>query len=80
MTKTGSPSASIVIFIDIAKKYRKPKKEKKIRKCYKCDKVEHLAKDCRSEQKIKNRNTQEESYNKDKNNNDIEAGFVRGLE
>jgi len=32
------------------------KKKKETRKYYKCDKVEHLAKNYKSEQKIKNRN------------------------
>ena len=39
----------------IAKDCRKPRKGKKIRKCYKCDKIEHLAKNCRLEQKIRTR-------------------------
>ena len=43
------------IYRYIAKKCQKPKRDKKTRKCYKCDKVGHLAKDCRSGQKMKNR-------------------------
>jgi len=44
----------------MVRKCRKPKKEKETRKCYKCDKVGHLAKDCRSKQKIKIKRNQEE--------------------
>jgi len=51
----------------LAKDCWKPKKEKETRKYYKCDKVEHLVKDCRKGQKIKNRSVQEESDNKDNN-------------
>ena len=43
------------IYKYIAKNCRKLKKEKKTRKCYKCDKVRYLAKNHRSEQKIKNK-------------------------
>ena len=60
----------------IAKDFPKPKKEKKTRKCYKCDKVGHPIKNCRSEQKMKNRSTKEESYNENSNK---EKGFFRGL-
>ena len=41
------------IYEHLAKKCRRPKKNKETRKCYKYDKVGHLAKNCRSEQKIK---------------------------
>jgi len=41
--------------IYIAKDCRNPRKEKKIRKYYKCNKIEHLAKNCRLEQKIRTR-------------------------
>ena len=58
----------------MAKEYRKPKKE--MRKCYKYNKVEHLAKNCRLELKMKNKSIQEES---DKEDNK-EKGFVKGLE
>jgi len=33
----------------MAKKYQRPRKERKTRKCYKCNKIEYLAKDCKSE-------------------------------
>ena len=61
----------------MAKECQKPKKDKKMRKCYKYNKVEHLAKDCRLEQKIKNRSIQEES---DKKYNNKQESFVKGLE
>ena len=48
-----------------------------MRKCYKCDKVEYLAKNCRSGQKIKIRRNQEES---DEEDNNKEEGFVKDLE
>ena len=48
-----------------------------MRKYYKCDKVGHLAKDCRSGQKMKIRKNQEES---DEENNDKKEGFVKGSE
>jgi len=48
-----------------------------MRRCYKCDKVEYLAKDCRSGQKINIRRNQEDL---DKENNDKKEVFVKGLE
>jgi len=39
-----------------------------MRKYYKCEKIRHLAKDCRLEQKIKTRSIQEESNKEDNNN------------
>jgi len=45
----------VLIATHIVKDCQKPKKEKETRKCYKYDKVEHLVKDCRIEQKIRNR-------------------------
>jgi len=38
----------------MTKEFQKPKKEQNTRKCYKCDKVEHITKDCRLGQKMKN--------------------------
>jgi len=55
----------------------KAKEEKKMRKYYKCDKVEHLAKNCRSEQKMKNRSIQKES---DKEDNNKQESFIEGSE
>jgi len=55
-------------------------RRKKTRKCYKCDKVEHLAKDCRSKQKMKIRRNQEESDKSDKEEDDKKKGFVKGSE
>jgi len=48
-----------------------------MRRYYKCDKVGHLAKDCRSEQKMKIRRNQEDSNKEDNNKKE---GFVKGLE
>ena len=64
----------------MVKNCRKLKKEKETRKCYKCDKVKHLAKNCRWGQKMKNKNIQEESENKDKEDNSKEVDFVKGSE
>ena len=51
---------------------RKPKKEKNTRKCYKCEQVEHIAKDYRTGQKIKNQSVQEET---DEEKDNKEQGF-----
>ena len=48
--------------------------------CYKYNKVGYLAKNCRLEQKIKNRSIQKDSENKKKEENVREMGFVEGLE
>jgi len=48
-----------------------------MRKYYKCDKVEYLAKNCRSEQKMKNRSIQKES---DKEDNNKQESFIEGSE
>ena len=61
------------VYRHIANNFRKLKKEKETRKYYKYNKVEYLAKNCRSEQNIKNRNIQEELDNEDNNK---EKGFV----
>jgi len=66
--KTGSLGALLAMYIDIWQKTTKrPKKEKETRKYYKCDRARHLIKDCRLEQKIKNRGIWEDSDNKDNN-------------
>ena len=57
------------------KECQRPKKDTK--KYYKCNKVEHLAKDCRLGQRIKNRNIQE---NINRETNDKQESFVRGSE
>ena len=50
---------------------------RKTKKSYKCNKVRYLVKNCRLEQKMKNRTIWRES---DKKYNDKEKCFVRGLE
>ena len=42
------------IYGHMAKDYKWPKKEKETRKCYKYRWVEHIAKNCRTKQKMKN--------------------------
>ena len=42
----------------MVKNCQKPNKERNTRTCYKCNKVEHITRDYRSEQKIKNRSIQ----------------------
>jgi len=61
----------------MTKDCQNPKKEKEIRKCYKCDKAEHLVKDCRTGQKMKNRSVQEDTNEEDNNK---QEGFVGGPE
>jgi len=61
----------------IAKKYQKPKRERETRKYYKYNKVRYFAKGCRSGQKIKNKSVQEDS---DKESNNKQECFIRGLE
>jgi len=39
----------------MAKEYRLKKKECETRKCFKCEKEEHIAKDCKGTQSIKNK-------------------------
>ena len=68
------------IYRYIAKDCRKPKKEKETRKCYKYNKVGYLIKICRLGQKMKNRNIQDNSDNKYKEDNNKEEDFVGGLE
>ena len=53
------------------------KKERETRKCFKCDKEEHIAKDCKEKQTMKNRKVQEESDNEDDKK---EEGFGEDLE
>ena len=67
------------IYKYIVKDYKKLNKEREIRKYYKCNKLGHLAKNCRLEQK-KNRSIEEKLEDEDKEDNGKEAGFVKGLE
>ena len=64
----------------MVKECRKLKKDKETRKYYKCDKVGHIAKDCRSKQKMKIRRNQEESDKLDKEEDNKKKSFVKGLE
>ena len=61
----------------IAKKYQKPKRERETRKYCKYNKVRYFAKGCRSGQKMKNKSVQEDS---DKESNNKQECFIRGLE
>ena len=65
------------IYGHMAKNFQKLKKEKETRKCYKYDKVGYFTKNCRLEQKMKNRSIQKES---DKEDNNKEKCFVGDLE
>lgn len=65
MIKIESLGASIAMYIE--KYCQKPKKEKETRKCYKCNKVQHLVKNYKLGQKIKNRSIQKDSNNEDNN-------------
>ena len=55
----------------------KAKERKKNRRYYKCNKVKYLTKNCKSEQKMKNKSIQKELDDKD---SDKEESFVRGSE
>ena len=59
----------------ITREYRRPKKEREMRKCYKYDKEGHLAKDCKSKQPMKNRKSQVDDSEDEK-----EEDFIEGLE
>ena len=61
------------IYRHMVKYCKKPKKEKETRKYYKYDKVGYIAKNYRSEQKMKNRSVQDNSDNEDNNK---EKNFV----
>ena len=52
----------------IAKDYQKPKKDKETRKCYKYNKIGHIVRDCRSEQKMKDCSIQDKSDDEKDNN------------
>jgi len=74
--KTRDLDVSITIYRHMAKDCWKLKKEKEIRNYYKYNKVRHLGKNCRSEQKMKNRSIQKDL---DNDNDDEQESFVRGL-
>lgn len=61
----------------MAKKCQRSKRKRNTRKCYKYDKVEYLARDYRTGQKIKNRSIEKNS-NEETNNK--QESFVGGLE
>ena len=79
-TKIENLSISIATSINtqqsISKNQRKKRNLRVLKYC-KYNKVGHLTKNCRSEQKIKNKSIQEET---DKKDNDKEKSFVKGLE
>ena len=62
----------------MAREYKKLKKSRETRKYYKCNKVRHLARDCKSKQKMIIRKNQEKVDKSDKE--DKEKDFVKGLE
>ena len=65
----------------MAKKYQLKKKKRETRKCFKCDEKEHIAKNCKRKQLMKNHKVQEESDNEDDNrkNSDKKQGFGEDL-
>jgi len=65
------------IYEHLAKECRRTKKDKETRRCYKCNKVGYMAKNYRSEWKMKIRRNQEDSDEEDNNN---KKGFVKGSE
>jgi len=68
------------VYRHIAKDCQKPKKEKETRKWYRYNKIGYLVKDCRLEKRMKNQSIQKDSDDKDKENNNKEKSFVKGLE
>ena len=68
------------VYRHIAKDCQKPKEEKETRKWYRYNKIGYLVKDCRLEKRMKNWSIQKDSDDKDKENNNKEGGFVKGLE
>ena len=63
-------------FNDNFKDGKRKKKEQEMRKCFKCDKEEHIAKDCKGKQTMKNRKVKENSDDKDDKK---EKGFGNDL-
>jgi len=74
--KSGKPRCfNCNLYEYITRECKRPKKERETRRCYKYSKEEHLAKDCKSKQLMKNRRSQA-----DNSDNKKEEGFVKGLE
>ena len=67
------------VYRHMAKDCWKPKKEKETRKWYRYNKIEYIVKDCRLEKRMKYWSIQEDSDDKDKEDNNKEGGFVKGL-
>ena len=67
LTKIENQDVLIAIYKYMTKNCHKLKKEKEIRKCYKYNRIRHLVKNCRSEQKIKNKSIHKELGKKDDN-------------
>ena len=63
------------IYRYMAKNCKKLRKEQDTRKCYKYKNIEQIVKDCKSEQKMKNRSVQEDT---DTENDNKEQGFGDG--
>ena len=59
------------------KYYRKSKKKWDTKKCFKYNKIEHIAKDCKIEQNIKNCSVQKETNDK---KNEKQKSFIEGPE
>ena len=71
--KDGRPKCfNCNIYKHIAKDRRKPKKEQDARKYYKYEKIEHITRNCKSGQRMKNQSVQEEP---DIENRNKEQGF-----
>ena len=74
--KNGKPRCfNCNLYRHLAKEYKRFKKERETRNCYKYDKQEHLAKDCKSKELMKNRRNQADDSEDKK-----EKGFVEGSE
>jgi len=61
----------------MVKECQSKKKEHETKKCFKCEREEHIAKDCKGNQAMKNRKVQEGSDDENKKN---EKSFGKDLE